>query len=306
MASELITGFAGVPHVGSDDMGAFQAGILGVGSYVLQTGQHLKATVASANKVTIGTGDLVMNGRHVRMATATDLTIQNGTQGQKRNDLIVCRYQKASDGKETATLTVVKGTATSGTPADPSYNKTSILGGATTSDMPLYRIPITNLSVGTPVQLFKVLTPLDTVGDSVTHRMVSAVFKRSDGQLAVNNGQTLMNVEITDKTIPGAYVTATSKGGEIRGLEPGTYLVFASLPLAADAGWYALSIDKTGNGNVIGNTVGEQLVNGNGYTRLNAVGFATITSDADGIWIRVDSNHDATMRIRGGIYIIRI
>ena len=168
MASELITGFAGAPHVGSDDMGAFQAGILGTGSYVLQTGQQLKATVASANKVTIGTGDLVMNGRHVRMATATDLTIQNGTQGQKRNDLIVCRYSKASDGKETATLVVVKGTATSGTPADPSYNKTSILDGASVSDMPLYRIPITNLSVGTPVQLFKVLTPLDTVGDSVT------------------------------------------------------------------------------------------------------------------------------------------
>lgn len=168
MASELITGFAGKPHVGSDDMGAFQAGILGTGSYVLQTGQQLKATVASANKVTIGTGDLVMNGRHVRMATATDLTIQNGTQGQKRNDLIVCRYSKASDGKETATLTVVKGTATSGTPADPSTNKTSILDGASVSDMPLYRIPITNLSVGTPVQLFKVLTPLATVGDSVT------------------------------------------------------------------------------------------------------------------------------------------
>ena len=168
MASELITGFAGAPHVGSDDMGAFHAGVLGVGSYVLQTGQQLKATVASANKVTIGTGDLVMNGRHVRMATATDLTIQNGTQGQKRNDLIVCRYQKASDGKETATLTVVKGTATTGTPADPSYNKTSILDGASVSDMPLYRIPITNLSVGTPVKLFKSLTPLATVGDSVT------------------------------------------------------------------------------------------------------------------------------------------
>lgn len=174
MASELITGFAGRPHVGSDDMGAFQAGILGTGSYVLQTGQQLKATVASANKVTIGTGDLVMNGRHVRMATATDLTIQNGTQGQKRNDLIVCRYSKASDGKETATLTVVKGTATSGTPADPSYNKTSILDGASVSDMPLYRIPITNLSVGTPVQLFKVLTPLDTVGDSVTQHDIIA------------------------------------------------------------------------------------------------------------------------------------
>ena len=168
MASELITGFAGTPHVGSDDMGAFQAGILGTGSYVLQTGQQLKATVSSANKITIGTGDLVMNGRHVRMATATDLTIQNGSQGQKRNDLIVCRYSKASDGKETATLVIVKGTATSGTPADPSTNKTSILDGASVSDMPLYRIPITNLSVGTPVQLFEILTPLKTVGDSVT------------------------------------------------------------------------------------------------------------------------------------------
>lgn len=185
MASELITGFAGTPHVGSDDMGAFQAGILGVGSYVLQTGQQLKATVASANKVTIGTGDLVMNGRHVRMATATDLTIQNGTQGQKRNDLIVCRYSKASDGKETATLVVVKGTATTGTPADPSYNKTSILDGASVSDMPLYRIPIANLSVGTPVKLFKVLTPLDTVGDSVTQLRWSSVLGNNRDTLNV-------------------------------------------------------------------------------------------------------------------------
>ena len=136
--------------------------------------------------------------------------------------------------------------------------------------------------------------------------MVGAAFKRSDGQLAVNNGQTLMNVEITEKTIPGAYVTATSKGGEIRGLEPGTYLVFASLPLVADAGWYALSIDKTGNGDMVGTPVGEQLLNGNGYTRLNAVGFATITSETDGIWVRIDSNHDSTMRSRGSIYIIRI
>ena len=186
MASELITGFAGTPHVGSDDMGAFQAGILGTGSYVLQTGQQLKVTVASANKVTIGTGDLVMNGRHVRMATATDLTIQNGSQGQKRNDLIVCRYSKASDGKETATLTVVKGTATTGTPADPSTNKTSILDGASVSDMPLYRIPITNLSVGTPVQLFDVLTPLKTVGDSVTRAFATMPVPYSDSTIRLD------------------------------------------------------------------------------------------------------------------------
>lgn len=220
MASELITGFAGTPHVGSDDMGAFQAGILGTGSYVLQTGQQLKATVASANKVTIGTGDLVMNGRHVRMATATDLTIQNGAQGQKRNDLIVCRYSKASDGKETATLTVLKGTATTGTPADPSTNKTSILDGASVSDMPLYRIPITNLSVGTPVQLFKVLTPLDTVGDSVTRAFATMPVPWSDstirldrvggvvtasGIIAVTSNFSGITNQKADETVPDGF-----------------------------------------------------------------------------------------------------
>ena len=306
MASELITGFAGTPHVGSDDMGAFQAGILGTGSYVLQTGQQLKATVASSNKVTIGTGDLVMNGRHVRMATATDLTIQNGTQGQKRNDLIVCRYSKASDGKETAALTVVKGTATTGTPADPSYNKTSILDGASVSDMPLYRIPITNLSVGTPIQLFKVLTPLGTVGDSVTHRMVRASFNRSDGQNQVNNGQTLMSMEIRSKDIQSAHVQSTGNGGEIRGLDAGHYLVMASLPVAVNGGWFALSIDISGDATVNGNSVGEVLSSSNGYARLNAEGVVHVTGPDDGIWVRCDSNATAQMRSRGGLLITRI
>lgn len=29
MTVELITGFAGTPHIGSDDIGAFQAGLVG-------------------------------------------------------------------------------------------------------------------------------------------------------------------------------------------------------------------------------------------------------------------------------------
>ena len=33
MTVELITGYAGTPHIGSDDIGAFQAGIVGPGDY---------------------------------------------------------------------------------------------------------------------------------------------------------------------------------------------------------------------------------------------------------------------------------
>ena len=304
--SELVTGHAGKAHATAEQAAGLNAGILGLDDYVLDVHDKLKITVVSANKVTIGTGELVMQGRHVSQGTPEDLIVTNGSQGQKRNDLIVCRYAKGSQNIESAKLVVVRGTPTTGTPTDPAVNTTSPLDGGTTYDMPLYRIPLDGITIGTPVALFNVLRPMSDVWDSLTHRMVNAAFKRSDGQLAVNNGQTLMNVEITEKTIPGAYVTATSKGGEIRGLEPGTYLVFANLPLTAEAGWYALSIDKTGNGNMVGTPVGEQLLNGNGYTRLNAVGFITITSETDGIWLRIDSNHDASMRSHGSIYIIRI
>lgn len=135
--------------------------------------------------------------------------------------------------------------------------------------------------------------------------MVTAVFNRSDGQLAINNGQTLMNVDIVDKEIPGAYVIATANGDEIRGLEPGSYLVSADLPMAADPGWYALTVFATGGAKVSGASVSEQLNASNGYCRPKCACVLTVTSAEDGIWVRTDSNHEAAMRDNGTIAIIR-
>ena len=128
-----------------------------------------RLTVVSANKVTIGTGELVMQGRHVSQGTPEDLIVTNGSQGQKRNDLIVCRYTKGSQSVESAELVVVRGTPTTGTPTDPTLNTTSPLDGGTTYDMPLYRIPLDGITIGTPVPLFNVLRPMSDVWDSLTH-----------------------------------------------------------------------------------------------------------------------------------------
>ena len=144
------------------------AGILGLDDYVLDVHDKLKITVVSANKVTIGTGELVMQGRHVSQGTPEDLIVTNGSQGQKRNDLIVCRYAKGSQNIESAKLVVVRGTPTTGTPTDPAVNTTSPLDGGTTYDMPLYRIPLDGITIGTPVALFNVLKPMSDVWDSLT------------------------------------------------------------------------------------------------------------------------------------------
>ena len=166
--AELVTGHAGKAHATAEQAAGLNAGILGLDDYVLNVHDKLKITVVSANKVTIGTGELVMQGRHVSQGTPEDLIVTNGSQGQKRNDLIVCRYAKGSQSVESAKLVVVRGTPTTGTPTDPAVNTTSPLDGGTTYDMPLYRIPLDGITIGTPVPLFNVLRPMSDVWDSLS------------------------------------------------------------------------------------------------------------------------------------------
>ena len=177
---ELVTGHAGKAHATAEQAAGLNAGILGLDDYVLDVHDKLKITVVSANKVTIGTGELVMQGRHVSQGTPEDLIVTNGSQGQKRNDLIVCRYTKGSQSIESAKLVVVRGTPATGTPADPAVNTTSPLDGGTTYDMPLYRIPLDGIAIGTPVPLFNVLRPMSDVWDSLTQPLLYAKFKWQD------------------------------------------------------------------------------------------------------------------------------
>lgn len=178
---ELVTGHAGKAHATAEQAARLNAGILGLDDYVLNVHDKFKITVVSANKVTIGTGELVMQGRHVSQGTPEDLIVTNGSQGQKRNDLIVCRYAKGSQSVESAKLVVVRGTPTTGTPTDPAVNTTSPLDGGTTYDMPLYRIPLDGITIGTPVALFNVLKPMSDVWDSLTRTDVTTLISGNYG-----------------------------------------------------------------------------------------------------------------------------
>lgn len=184
MAIELVTGHTGTEHVTAAQAGLANAGVAGTGMYVLDVLQKFECTVASANSVTIGTGMARINGRDVASESATSLSVANGVSGQNRRDLVVARYSKAtSTGVESVSLAVIKGTATTGTPSDPAYNTGSIIDGKTTVDMPLWRLPITGVSVGTPVQLFTVLPSLKALGDSVSP--TSQVVTSSDPKVSV-------------------------------------------------------------------------------------------------------------------------
>jgi hypothetical protein len=189
---ELVTGHANKAHATAEQAAGLNAGILGLDDYVLNVHDKFELTVVSANKVTIGTGELVMQGRHVSQGMPEDLIVTNGSQGQKRNDLIVCRYMKDSQSIESAKLVVVRGTPTTGTPTDPAVNTTSPLDGGTIYDMPLYRIPLDGIAIGTPVPLFNVLRPMSQLWDSVTQTLIDCQYGKVTGVKTGNVVQILV------------------------------------------------------------------------------------------------------------------
>lgn len=156
----LVTGYAGQAHITAADDGSFNTAIFGTGEYVLDVGNKLAASVVSNNKITIADGDLLMQGRHVRLneGTTVDLTINNGTQDKLRNDLIVARYTKdAVSGVEEVSLVVIQGTAVDSNPSDPAYTSGDLINDHDLlNDMPLYRVPLNGLNIGTLVPLFSI------------------------------------------------------------------------------------------------------------------------------------------------------
>ena len=169
MAFEIVDGMTGTKHISSDDLAALNTATVGKADCVLKYGNDFALTMASANSATLGTGVGMVGGKRFWNQAATSLTIQSGTQGQKRNDLVVARYAKTSAGIESITPVVVKGTPTTGTPADPA---------TTANDLKLWRVPLNGITVGTPVKLFSPVTPLATLGDSVSQVKASVSRKQ--------------------------------------------------------------------------------------------------------------------------------
>ena len=258
--AELVTGHAGKMHATAEQAAGLNAGILGLDDYVLNVHDKFKITVASANKVTIGTGELVMQGRHVSQGTPEDLIITNGSQGMKRNDLVVCRYTKGSQSIESARLLVVKGTPTTGTPTDPALNTTSPLDGGTTYDMPLYRIPLDGIAIGTPVALFNVLKPMSDVWDSLTPVTGQVRMPYSDRYITL--------VRVGRIVTACAYITLTSNFEQT-----GNTFVNETIPdgfrPSGDSRALMRGTDNSGTVSfyLYGTPNGKMVLNGTGYVR---------------------------------------
>ncbi len=166
MTIELVDGKAGVAHISSEDKAIIHQAKFSKSDVVFDWGDAFKCSMSSPNRATIGTGCASIQGLDWHITSAESVTISNGSQGMKRNDIICAHYHRDSKtGNELVNLTVLKGTPNATTAADPTIPSGKILSGAVDAYMPLWRIPLDGITVGTPVRLF---TPKGALWDSVT------------------------------------------------------------------------------------------------------------------------------------------
>lgn len=170
--AELITGRGGTDHVDSEDFGAFNAVTLGDGTYILS---GCSMAMKTATTLHIAAGELLMQGRHVRIKGAgEDVDVAVGTTGYNRNDIVALHY-KQEGGIESVSVEVVAGTPTTGAASDPELGGGSILNGDAEAYAAIARVPIAGLAPSEPVVLVgglksnsQLAESISALGDSVS------------------------------------------------------------------------------------------------------------------------------------------
>ena len=193
-------------HILAEDDAALYDGIFGE-DCVLKLGEQFASKTISNNVIRIMDGVVVVGGHVGRIIKGDyeDMMIDNGTADQKRNDLIVARFQSGgTGGTDTYSLVVVKGTPGS-TAKDPAIVQEDLYAGGKQRDYPLYRVRIENLSVVGVDKLFKVnrnfkvlAEELDKTGEKID--LVNRTLEeRTNGKARIYGNAEGGNIEITSK-----------------------------------------------------------------------------------------------------------
>lgn len=171
----------GQDHVSAQDQADENMAQFGSGTYLTKyKDAYPTVEMTSANQLTIGTGSLLVNGRHCIIDTPEVLTVDNGSSGMTERDLVCVHWKEveaevqAASGDDTQTITkeevdlvIVKGTPASSGATDPEISQDTIRSGVGEAWVPFARITKDGL---TPSVAFTVdkMAPESEFRDSIS------------------------------------------------------------------------------------------------------------------------------------------
>ena len=144
----------GQDHVSAQDQADENMAQFGSGVYLTKyKDAYPTVEMTSANQLTIGTGSLLVNGRHCIIDTPEVLSVDNGSSGMTERDLVCVHWKEveaevqAASGDDTQTITkeevdlvIVKGTPASSGATDPAISQDTIRSGVGEAWVPFARI----------------------------------------------------------------------------------------------------------------------------------------------------------------------
>ena len=205
----LMDSYAGGPHITETQLGLAHQATFGPDDYVLEGGRESEAQVLTNNSIRIFDAVYCIQGRRdvIPASGYTDVTIDNGTQGMNRNDIIIRRYKKNEVSEEESTeYAVIKGTPSSGEAVDPSVTTGDIRSGAVLHEMKLYRVKLTGLNIVKVEPLFNILKNQATL-----QKEIAQSNKDLSDKVAELNGKSGKLIENQDD-----YQVYTLLGGKVK------------------------------------------------------------------------------------------
>lgn len=246
---EIITGYTGKPHVTSEQDRDVNIGVVGKGSYVLQTGMQLAAEVSSNNEIKIRDGVLMHQGctASIKKNTYDSLIIINGSQGMKRIDLIVARYEKNQDnGIESLDLKVIQGTPAESTPTVPEYTEGDIQAGDYVADMPMYQVIIDGLNITEVKKVFEVAPGIDAMKKEIAELNSKIITTDSGTCIKHANGfmEQFIKAKVLTKTFSAWGSCYYASAPAVDYIEPFKTVVDADARIEAEGQAWTMGIDN--------------------------------------------------------------
>ena len=206
---DIITGYTGTPHITAENDRDINIGIFGSKSYVLQTGTMLTAEISNNNEIKVRDGVIMHQGcaASIKKNTYDSVTINNGSQGMKRIDLLVARYEKQPETNvESLTLKVLQGTPVETSPQVPEHTEGDIQVGDTVADMPLYEVEIDGLNITEIRKVFQTMGDLESVNGKIFSSDFIIAQTITLNRVTLKGGTSTSFSEDLESKIPEGYI----------------------------------------------------------------------------------------------------